>query len=218
MSRPTIVHPSPSPSAPEARRRQPSRLHVGVIGAVLASIAITFGAPLFAAKTAEESVAVGLRAFPVDPLDQGEDDISVLVFTQTECPIARRYAPEIFRLQRDFAAEGVRFWLVFPDPDDNPDRVRAHLKEYVHGCAVALDPAHQLVARAGVTVTPEVAVFVGDQLAYRGRITDRETGFGKLRKEASIHDLADALDAIVSGNEPTKRVTEAVGCYIQDLL
>lgn len=159
----------------------------------------------------------GLRGSPVDPLSHGESDIAVLVFTQTECPIARRYAPEIARLQQRFAPDGVRFWLVYPDPDDDQEQVRRHLEDYVYGSAVALDPEHRLVARAGVTVTPGAAVFVGQTLVYRGRITDRETDFGMRRKEASVHDLEDAVAAVAAGQAPTVAFTEAVGCYIQDL-
>lgn len=81
-----------------------------------------------------------------------------------------------------------------------------------------VDAEHKLVSAAGITRTPEVAVFTPDgKLAYRGRIDDRYAGFGKKRPEPTQRDLRDALTAIIAGKKvPTPR-TEAVGCSVPDL-
>ena len=85
--------------------------------------------------------------------------------------------------------------------------------------AAIRDPAHELVARAGVRVTPEAAVFApGDPgPRYVGRIDDRVVEFGKIRATANVPELANAVDAVVSNRSVSPAAGDAIGCYISDL-
>jgi hypothetical protein len=121
-------------------------------------------------------------------------------------------------LRKSFEARGVVFWLVFVDPDESSEAIRAHLREYDYGVEALRDSDHRLVELAGARVTPEAAVFGPDrELLYRGRIDDRRSGFGQVRPRATSRDLERALDAILSGEKPSPSTTDAVGCYIADL-
>jgi hypothetical protein len=113
----------------------------------------------------------------------------------------------------------VTAWLVYPDPDDDPAAIAAHLAAHGLALPVVRDPEHQLVARAGVRVTPEAAVFEpgAGAPAYRGRIDDRAVEYGTLRAAASAHELRDAVDAVLDGLEPAPAGGPAIGCYISDL-
>jgi hypothetical protein len=53
-----------------------------------------------------------------------------------------------------FSARGVAFWLVYPDATETPDVVRRHLADYGYRMDALRDPAHALVRRSGVRVTP----------------------------------------------------------------
>src|SRR5580765_5831342 len=55
---------------------------------------------------------------------------NVFLFTSSDCPISNRYAPEYRRLNEAFESRGVRFWLVYPNPADSPEVVRAHLNTF----------------------------------------------------------------------------------------
>ncbi len=143
--------------------------------------------------------------------------MTVLVFTRTDCPIANRHAPEINRLHREFEPRGVAFWLVYLDRHEGSDRLRAHRAQYGYSCAALRDDDHALVAMTGVRVTPEVAVFAGGRMVYRGRIDNRVQDFGKERAVASRHDLALALEAALEGRVVDPATTTAVGCFIRDL-
>jgi hypothetical protein len=70
-----------------------------------------------------------------------------------------------------------------------------------------------------VRVTPEAAVWQAGaaEPAYRGRIDDRAVELGKLRAEASVHELRDAVDAVLAGRPPAPAGGPAIGCYISDL-
>jgi hypothetical protein len=142
---------------------------------------------------------------------------AVFIFTRADCPISNRYAPEIERLYERYSREGLDFWLVYVDPSQTPAVVRAHLKEFGYRCGALLDPKHELVAAAGVTITPEAAVFTRGRLLYRGRIDDRYVDFGKTRPAASTHDLEDILAAVAAGKSVLPRTTKATGCFIEDL-
>jgi len=142
----------------------------------------------------------------------------VYIFTSTECPISNRYAPEVRRLVDTFASQGVRFRLVYPDPADTPDAIREHVASFAYGerTEAFRDPEHALVKLAHATVTPEAAVFANGRLLYHGRIDDRVVDLGVERPAPTVHDLGDALTAILAGRPVAHAETQAVGCYIAD--
>ncbi|HVQ30672.1 MAG TPA: FG-GAP-like repeat-containing protein [Vicinamibacteria bacterium] len=143
---------------------------------------------------------------------------TVLLFVRADCPIANRYAPEIVRLRDQFSPRGVAFWLVYADPPQDAESIGAHLREYALPGPALRDPEHALVRAAGARVTPEAAVFVpgamGPKLAYRGRIDDRYQDLGHMRASPTVHDLEDALTAVLAGQAVARSEAPAVGCSI----
>lgn len=161
---------------------------------------------------------VDLDEQTLTPLDHQDIRASVFFFTSVDCPVSNRYAPEVERLHAEYADENVAFWLVYPNPAETPEAIRKHLQDYAYNLGVLRDMEHRLVNRAGVSVTPEVAVFVPPgRLVYRGRIDNRYVDFGKARAQPTTHDLEDVLRAVVAGKSVTPRFTEAIGCYISDM-
>lgn len=154
--------------------------------------------------------------FAIAPLSAAEP-IRVLVFTTTDCPISNRYAPEIQRLAAKYA-EKAKFVLVYPVAADSPELIREHQKKYGYALESIRDTTHQLMKQTGVTVTPEVAVMVGDRMVYRGRIDDRYVALGKDRPQPTERDLESALDALVAGKRVAQRQTRAIGCFLADLI
>lgn len=143
----------------------------------------------------------------------------VFLFTGTDCPISNRSAPEVRRLYERFAAKGVVFWLVYPNPGDSLESIRDHVEAYGYPTRALRDPQHALVKLAKVSVTPEAAVFnVGGRIVYRGRIDDRYVDFGVQRPAPTRRDLADALTAVLAGKPVLQPTTQAVGCFIADFL
>src|SRR6202521_3151199 len=63
----------------------------------------------------------------VDPFQTAADTKAIVfVFISVDCPISNRYAPEIQRLTEKFGPRGVVFRLVYPNPAESPDAIRAH--------------------------------------------------------------------------------------------
>jgi AhpC/TSA family len=144
---------------------------------------------------------------------------SVLIFISADCPISNRYAPEIQRLHAEFAPTGIRFTLVYPNPSDDVAVIGRHIRDYGLPARVERDPDHVLVKKARATVTPEAVVFDSkDRLVYRGRIDDRFVELGRERPAATKHDLRNALNAILAGRRVDPAQTQAVGCFIGDMV
>jgi hypothetical protein len=138
----------------------------------------------------------------------------VAVFVRRDCPISNRYAPELRRLHEKFTRKGVRFWLVFPGADDSEESIAAYLEEFQLPFPTLADPDHTLVRATGVRVTPEVAVYTGGQLAYRGRIDDLYSSLGHRRSAPTTHDLERALESILGRQRIGLSRTTAIGCAI----
>ena len=182
--------------------------------AVVASLAV-----VARADGVKLSQVMDLDGRRVEALPLGSGAL-VLVFTATECPISNRYAPELRRLREKFAARGVAFRLVYPDPAETVEVIRRHLRAFAYGEDALRDPGHELVRLTGATVTPEVAVLAGSaaasRLVYRGRIDDRAVDFGRTRPAPRVHDLEEVLDALVAGRAKGARTTPATGCFIAE--
>ena len=86
----------------------------------------------------------------VDPFDApaGVKAI-VFVFTSIDCPVSNRYAPEIRRISDTFAATGVRFWMVYPNPAESAEAIRTHVTDFAYPGGVLRDPQQDLVRLAG---------------------------------------------------------------------
>jgi hypothetical protein len=144
--------------------------------------------------------------------------IKVIVFTRTDCPISNRFAPEINRLYGAYHPRGVQFFLVYVDPQEQPDAIRTHLNDYGYPCPGLRDPKHTLVHRCSASITPEAVVFGLDgAITYQGRINDLYVALGQSRTKPTTHDLEDAIEATVLGKPVATPKTNAIGCLIVDL-
>lgn len=154
-----------------------------------------------------------------NPLEEG-GDVRVFVFVRRDCPIANRYSPEIARLPASFPS-GVTFFLVYVDSADTAALIADHQREYGLSVRWFVDGEHALAGLAGVTVTPEAAVYSRSRrgrrdLVYRGRIDDRFLDVGRTRPAATTHELRDAVAAALEGRRAPAAAGPAIGCFIED--
>jgi len=153
----------------------------------------------------------------IQPLAEARQKATVLFFVMHECPVANGYAPEIIRITSEYAAKGVRCFVVYVESDLTLEKARQHARDYGYKSGALLDPRHRLVKAAGATISPEAVVFSpSGEVLYRGRIDDRVADFGKRRVEPTRRDLRLALDAILAGQPVQARLARAVGCYIPE--
>jgi hypothetical protein len=162
----------------------------------------------------------GVKSLDGQPVDvfTARGEVKVLLFIRSDCPISKRYAPELARIGQEFAASPVAFWLVFADRTEAADDIRSVIAEYKFPGTPLRDERHALAARAHATIAPEAAVFDRTgHLVYHGRIDDRYVDIGKARPEPQVHDLEDAISATLAGKAVRQAETQAVGCSLADV-
>ena len=167
--------------------------------------------------SAELPKIFNLAGQPADPFST-LSRAQVFLFVRSDCPITKRYAPELRRISQEFGAQDVHFWLVFPDRTETPANIHLFLDQYQFPGTLILDSGHVLVRRARAAIAPEAAVFDNrGNLKYHGRIDDLYVNIGKARQAAQVHDLADAITAVLSGKPVKEPETRAIGCSLADV-
>lgn len=162
------------------------------------------------------AVIVATASLPADAEEKGNAE--VWFFVATDCPIANHYAPEINRIFLEFGDRGVSFSLIYPNTELTEKQVAEHRREYGLKVRGQVDHEHAFVEKAGVTTTPEVAVFDSEgSLIYRGLIDDLYAEFGDRRRVASKRYLRDVLTLYLEEKSVEFTETDPVGCLIESI-
>lgn len=147
-----------------------------------------------------------------------DSKVVVLLFLGTECPVSNGYAPEMSRLAKKYGDAGVRFYGIYCDRDVTADAAQRHATEHSLTFTLLLDHDQRLARQAGAATTPQAVVLsASGEVMYRGRIDNRYTPEGKRRPEATVGELAAALDAVLAGQSPAEPETKAYGCPLPRL-
>jgi mono/diheme cytochrome c family protein/thiol-disulfide isomerase/thioredoxin len=140
--------------------------------------------------------------------------VFVLVFTNTSCPVVRRYMPTLRRLDKDYRGRGVQFLAVNAGEDDTVTAMAAQAVQYEADFPFVKDAPGRWVRALGVRWTPEVVVLdAGRRLRYRGRIDDQYRP-GATRAAPTRDDLKEALEAVLAGKDVAVPETPVDGCLI----
>lgn len=149
--------------------------------------------------------------------------VLVVIFTCNHCPTAQFYEERIKQLVSDYQDRGVAFVAIsandetalrlnelgYTDLSDSLEemKIRAQDREFNFPYLYAGDRP-DISMQYGPTVTPHTFVFDSERkLRYVGRIDNNE------RVEyATVHNLRDALDAVLAGREVAVPTTRAFGC------
>ncbi len=146
--------------------------------------------------------------------DFGPRKAFVLVFTNTSCPLARRYLPVLQKLAQEHRTREVQFLAVNAAEEDSIVALATQAVQHEVEFPCVKDPGGVCARALGVRRTPE-AVIVDEQrrLRYRGRIDDQYR-LGGARPAPTRRDLKEALDAVLAGREVAVAETEVDGCPI----
>jgi len=154
----------------------------------------------------------GTLRSPLEVLGQA----AILIFVATDCPISNFYAPEIQAICKDYGTKGVNCSLIYEDVQVDSNAVHKHMADFQYRNLPAfIDTSRSLSNKLSATVTPEAVLLDrSGKVRYRGRINNFYADLGKPRRQATVHDLRDALDAVLAGKPVAVPETHAVGCYI----
>jgi len=137
----------------------------------------------------------------------------VLIFTSTDCPIAKAYSPTLSSLVKRYP--NVQFVCVYEDPDASSKAIARHQSEFHIPMAAVLDHGTKIADWLGATTTPEAVLLTkAGATSYKGRIDDTYASIERRRYAATSHDLADAIQQVLK-DQPVKHPYFApVGCAI----
>src|SRR5580700_7658779 len=145
---------------------------------------------------------------------QKDQQIVVVAFVGTECPLAKLYGPRLARLAASFAGKSVAFVAIDSNVQDSLAALSAYACHAKIDFPVLRDVKNEVAAQFGAVRNPQVFVLDRQRVVrYHGRIDD-QYGVGFARTEPTQNDLKQAVDELLAGKDVTVSETPAVGCLI----
>ncbi len=139
---------------------------------------------------------------------------TVLAMFDLSCPLAKKWRPELARIEDDFADRGVRFVFIDSTGLDTAEDVAAEAKRLGLDGPILDDAGRTLAKTIGAeTSTDMVVLDAAGTRVYRGAIDD-QYGLQHTRAEATETYLRDALAAVVDGRPVETPATRAPGCVL----
>ncbi len=150
--------------------------------------------------------------------DYADQEVIVVVFLGTDCPMVKLYGPHLNELAEKYAPKGVTFLGINSNRQDPPTKIGAWAQRHGVEFPILKDQRNEIADVFQAIRTPEVFILDKQRaVRYWGRIDDQysfSTGVGYGRPKVSRHDLVIAVDELLAGNEVSVAVTEAKGCHI----
>jgi thiol-disulfide isomerase/thioredoxin len=155
-----------------------------------------------------------IRYLPRTLDDFGKKKAYVLVFTNTSCPLAKRYLPTLQALEKEYRPRDVQFVAINSAEEDSIVAMATQAVQHEVEFPFVKDFGGHCARALGVRRTPEAVVLDEEKrLCYRGRIDDQYR-LGGTRPTPTTHDLKDALESVLAGKKVGNPETEVDGCPI----
>jgi peroxiredoxin len=140
----------------------------------------------------------------------------VLVQSCNHCPYVQAWEGRLSAIARDYAERGVRVVAINSNdaanyPEDSFEEMQKRASAQGFAFDYLYDEPQAVARELAAERTPEVFLFDRDRrLLYHGAIDDSRDEEG-----VSQRYLRNALDAVLSGQEPAVSETPAVGCTVK---
>jgi peroxiredoxin len=153
----------------------------------------------------------------VHSLASFDGKILVVIVSCNHCPYVVAWEPRMVSIANAYLPKGVAFIAVNANDtrthaSDGMEPMKQRAKERGFPFPYVRDDSQDVARALGARVTPEVFVFDREKkLRYHGRIDDNHRDAASVRS----HDLKNALDALLRGDEPPVTETPPVGCSVK---
>jgi peroxiredoxin len=176
---------------------------------------------LAAACAAPQSVPLNVPDVPLQGTDGrthalarelGASRATVITFFSADCPCQRAHDARLRDMALAYRDRGVAFFAVDSESPASIDRDarEAHARELPF--PILSDPRGEVADALGADfATFSVIVDATGRVRYKGSIDSDKTHL----REDSARYLADALDRVLSGGEPSPAETKALGCSLR---
>jgi len=142
---------------------------------------------------------------------------TLVIFSCNTCPWVLAWEDRYVTLAQEFIPKGIGMIAVNSNEsqferDDSMEEMIEHAKEIGYNFPYAQDPGSKLATAFGARKTPHIYLFdEKDKLIYRGAIDDNARNLSKVEHTF----LADAIDALLTGQKIDPVSTKALGCSIK---
>lgn len=152
--------------------------------------------------------------------DYAKEKGVILVFTCNHCPYSKAYEDRLIALHREFAPKGFPVVAINPNapeivPEDSYENMQKRAKEKKFPFAYLFDETQATAKAYGATKTPHVFLLKNEgeafRVAYIGAIDDSPNEPKKVQKRY----VAEAIQAILSGQPVPIAETKAIGCSVK---
>ena len=174
-------------------------------------------APGFALPSVADGQIVSLADF-------AERKALLVMFLCAHCPYVVHVQPELARLARDYADQGVALVAITANdvaqyPQDAPAPTAAAARAAGFKFPFLYDETQAVAKAYSAACTPDFFLFDGKRrLVYRGQLDSSRPGRGPDRPGSGALDGADlraALDAVLAGREVNPEQKPSIGCNIK---
>ncbi len=159
----------------------------------------------------------GLDGKMVDVAGFREAKVLVVVFMCNHCPYVQAVWPRLVALQEQYKGKGVQFVGINPNlhpayPEETLEKMQEYAQRFGMNFPYLQDVSQEVARAYKAQCTPDIYVY-NDQrtLAYHGRIDDNWKEEAKVQK----HELAEALDCLLQGEQPGLDQHPSMGCSIK---
>lgn len=190
---------------------------LAVLAAFVSLSGAAFGAALAPVKFGEKVNDLefkDIRFLTRNLSDIGKPKAFVLVFLNTECPVAQKYLPKLKELDTKYGPQEVQLVGIYNSQNDSVRDMASHALESGIKFPVVKDVNQLCTKRLGIERVPQVAIIDGEgKLVYRGRIDDQYR-VGGTQPKISNDDLVKAIDEILAGKSVSVQETPVDGCKV----
>lgn len=150
-------------------------------------------------------------------LSDFDDQVLVVFFTCNHCPYVIGSDENTRAIAEQFADRGVRFVAINSNSkntyaEDSFEHMIERMDEYEFPWIYLHDESQEVALAYGALRTPHFFVFDENRkLVYTGRAIDSPRNW----REATTHELVDALETHLAGDPIAMPVTNPVGCNVK---
>lgn len=143
---------------------------------------------------------------------------TVVMFICNHCPYVLHVLDKVVAVAKSYQQQGVGFAAISANdatthPQDGPEQMRILAEEHGFTFPYLYDQTQQVARTYQAVCTPEFFVFDANlRLAYHGQFDDARPSADTPVTGA---DLAQALDTLLQGKQPSPDQQSAIGCGIK---
>jgi peroxiredoxin len=142
-----------------------------------------------------------------------KEDVVVLVFLASHCPVVGAYEDRLIDFTKDYKDKGVRVVGVAVSgmEQDKLHGIKAYVKEHKSNYVYAYDESQDIGRNYGATNTPQFFVLDKERvIRYMGSMDDNVN-----ESKVTRPYLRDAVDAVLQGRRLEVEETRPIGCSVK---